>query len=199
MMENDEYLKKRMRVDAGEAFLLDLRGGDVPYKEGNAAAVDFRCPNDVVLNMPWMCMGRGHVNLHLGMEMPKNIGLDIRSRSGFTDKGLLCNVAFIGKDDEQVGYMTNVRADVDVRLGLVDSDYRGDIGSLYRVNSERYMPTRDSKFELRDNYCYHVFVIPKGTRICQGAFRKVEDLDYELGKLDEKTNRGGGYGHGGAK
>ena len=141
-MKDKEYLKKRDRIDAGEACMLDLRGGDVSYVEGNAAAVDFMCSKDVLLNMPWMRMGRGHINIAIGTKMPKNIGLDIRSRSGFTDKGLLCNVAFIGKGDVQVDYMTNVRADVDIRLGLVDSDYCGDIGAFYRVNSDRYMPTR---------------------------------------------------------
>lgn len=87
-------------------------------------------------------MGRGHINLHLGIELPKDVGLDIRSRSGFTDKGMEVDVAFIGKNETQVGYMTNVRADIDICLGLVDEDYRNDIGALYRVNSDRYMPTR---------------------------------------------------------
>lgn len=93
-------------VAQGKAYVLDLRGGRVPYKEGNAAAVDFYCPQDVVLNMPWVKMGRGHINLHLGVELPKGVGLDIRSRSGFTDKGLEVDVAFIGKNETQVGYMT---------------------------------------------------------------------------------------------
>lgn len=105
----DKELTKKL-VEQGKAYVLDLRGGSVPYKEGNAAAVDFYCPQDVVLNMPWAKMGRGHINLHLGVELPKDVGLDIRSRSGFTDKGMEVDVAFIGKNETQVGYMTNVRA-----------------------------------------------------------------------------------------
>lgn len=186
-------------VAQGKAYVLDLRGGSVPYKEGNAAAVDFYCPQDVVLNMPWVKMGRGHINLHLGIELPKGVGLDIRSRSGFTDKGMEVDVAFIGKNETQVGYMTNVRADIDIYLGLVDEDYRNDIGALYRVNSDRYMPTKDSKFKLDSDYEYYVFVVKKGTRVCQGAFRKVENPDCILGELNMENNRGGGYGHGGTK
>ena len=166
----DKELIKKL-VAQGKAYVLDLRGGRVPYKEGNAAAVDFYCPQDVVLNMPWVKMGRGHINLHLGVELPKDVGLDIRSRSGFTDKGMQVDVAFIGKNETQVGYMTNVRADIDICLGLVDEDYRE----------------------------YYVFVVKKGTRICQGAFRKVENPDCILGELNMENNRGGGYGHGGAK
>lgn len=66
----DKELIKKL-VAQGKAYVLDLRGGSVPYKEGNAAAVDFYCPQDVVLNMPWVKMGRGHINLHLGIELPK--------------------------------------------------------------------------------------------------------------------------------
>ena len=164
-------------VAQGKAYVLDLRGGSVPYKEGNAAAVDFYCPQDVVLNMPWVKMGRGHINLHLGIELPKGVGLDIRSRSGFTDKGLEVDVVFIGKNETQVGYMTNVRADF----------------------HNRYMPTKDSKFKLDSDYEYYVFVVKKGTRVCQGAFRKVENPDCILGELNMENNRGGGYGHGGTK
>ena len=95
--------------------------------------------------------------------------------------------------------MTKVRADVDICLGLVDEDYRGDIGALYWVNSERYMPTKDSQFKLDDDYEYYVFVVKKGTRVCQGAFRKVENPECILGELNMENNRGGGYGHGGTK
>lgn len=178
---------------------IDVRGGMPPVRKACAAAYDFKCPQDVVLNMPWMRLGRGHVNLKLGLELPHDIGLDMRSRSGFEDKGTLLDVAYIGENEQQVGYMTNVRADVDMKLGLVDEDYRGDIGSLYRVCSDRYMPTKDSKFRLDSDYLYHVFVIPKGTRICQGAFRKVENPSFECGELDKSNDRGGGYGHSGAK
>lgn len=171
----------------------------MPSKEGNAAAIDFKLSRDVVLNMPWMNMGRGHIDLELGVELPPNIGLDVRSRSGFTNKGMLLNVMYIDKDGCQVGFMTNVRADVDIVLGLVDSDYRDNIGALFRVNTDRYMPTKDSVFKLDADYCYHVFYVPKGTRICQGAFRKVENLEPILGELDRSNDRGGGFGHGGAR
>lgn len=179
-------------------YVLDLRGGRTPYKVGNAAAVDFYCPRDVTLNMPWCHMGRGHINLKFGVQLPKDIGLDIRPRSGFTNNGMELNVVFFNDFDEKVGYMTNVRADVDVIIGLVDEDYRGEVGALYKVNSDRYSPTPKSKFSLSEPYSYYVFVVPEGTRVCQGAFRKAENLEYKLGELDMSTNRGGGYGHSGS-
>ena len=49
------------------------------------------------------------------------------------------------------------------------------------------------------DYEYYVFVVKKGTRVCQGAFRKVENPDCILGELNMENNRGGGYGHGGTK
>ena len=39
----------------------------------------------------------------------------------------------------------------------------------------------------------------RGGRVCQGAFRKVENPDCILGELNMENNRGGGYGHGGTK
>lgn len=180
-------------------YILDLRGGKVPHKEGKAAAVDFYCPEDTVLNMPWYKMGRGIINLKLGIQLPKDVGLDIRSRSGFSSKGMIADVVFFNDKDELVGRMTNVRADIDIKLGLVDEDYKGDVGAIYKVNSENYMPTIDTEFKLHDNPAYMTFVIPKGVRVCQGAFRKVENLSYNLGQLDWSDDRGGGFGHGGAR
>ena len=180
-------------------YILDLRGGQVPHKEGKAAAVDFYCPEDTVLNMPWYKMGRGVINLKLGIQLPEGIGLDMRARSGFSCKGMAVDIAYFNDKDEYVGKMTNVRADVDIELGLVDEDYKGDVGAIYKVNSELYTPTMDTEFELHDTPAYMTFVVPKGTRVCQGAFRKVENLGYQLGELDWSDDRGGGFGHGGAK
>ncbi len=107
--------------------------------------------------------------------------------------------AFIGKNETQVGYMTNVRADIDICLGLVDEDYRNDIGALYRVIPTvicRQRIANQTRFRI---YEYYVFVVKKGTRVCQGAFRKVENPDCILGELNMENNRGGGYGHGGTK
>ena len=190
--------KEAKNMDQNKEYILDLRGGKTPHREGKAAAVDFYCPEDVTLNMPWCHMGRGHINLRFGVQLPPNIGLDIRSRSGFSNKGMELDVAFFNDMDEKVGYMTHVRADVDVVLGLVDEDYKGDVGALYKVNSDRYMPTAKSEFELNEDYSYYTFVIPRGTRVCQGAFRKAENLEYKLGSLDMSDDRGGGYGHGGS-
>lgn len=179
--------------------ILDLKGGKFPYKEGHAAAVDFYCPKNVVLNMPWQNLGRGHIDLKIGIELPRNIGLDMRSRSGFTDKGTLVDVLFLTKEGYRAGSLTNVRADIDIQLGLVDEDYRGNIGALYHVNSTNYQPTPESELVLDEDYDHIVFMIRKDVRICQGAFRKVENMKFKLGKLDMTRNRGGGYGHGGVK
>lgn len=181
------------------SYKLDLRGGQTPHKEGNAAAVDFYCPENTYLNMPWQNLGRGHIDLKFGVELPSGIGLDMRSRSGFSNKGLLVDVIFIDKGGVRVGSMTNVRADVDIVLGLVDEDYRGNVGALYRVNSSNYRPTPESELVLDQDYDHIVFMVRQGVRICQGAFRKAENLDYELGALNNEVNRGGGFGHGGVK
>lgn len=180
-------------------YILDLRGGEVPEKKGKAAAVDFKCPKEVTLNMPWVNMGRGVINLEVGIQLPPNVGLDMRSRSGFTINGMRCDVVYFDEQDEKVGLITDVNVDADIQLGLVDEDYKQNIGALYKVNSCNFMPTPDSKIEINGKCSYFVFVVRAGIRICQGAFRKVENLEYELGKLDMSDDRGGGYGHTGIK
>ena len=147
------------------SYKLDLRGGQVPYKEGNAAAVDFYCPKNTYLNMPWQNLGRGHIDLALGVELPNGIGLDMRSRSGFANKGMTVDVIFIDKGGVRVGSITNVRADIDIQLGLVDEDYRGNIGALYHVNSCNYYPTPESELILEKEFDHIVFMVRKGVRI----------------------------------
>lgn len=180
-------------------YILDLRGGQVPEKMGRAAAVDFRCPKDVTLNMPWVNMGRGVINLEVGVQLPPGVGLDMRSRSGFTIRGIRCDVVYFDEQDEKVGTITDVNVDADIQLGLVDEDFRNNIGALYKVNSYNFLPTPDSKIDINGKCSHFAFVVRKGIRICQGAFRKVEDLDYELGELDMSVDIGGGYGHTGVR
>lgn len=180
-------------------YKLDLRGGVVPERKGKAAAVDFKCPKDVTLNMPWVNMGRGVIDLHVGIQLPPETGLDMRARSGFTINGVRCDVVYFDDRDDEVGRITEVDADVDIQLGLVDEDFKGNVGALYKVNSLNFLPTTFSVMEMDGRASYFVFVIKRDTRICQGAFRKVENLEYELGKLDMDDDRGGGYGHSGVK
>lgn len=142
---------KRLSEDA----LLPVKATD------GAACFDLYVPKDTPI-----CKGRNIVQLDLAIELPHGTYAEVRPRSGFSAKGM---------ED-----ITGCRRDADVLHGIVDEDYRGNIGVIIR--SEDY------------------FIIKKGTRIAQmliGEYRQCE-----FAEVDDlsSTDRGeGGFGHTGTK
>jgi dUTP pyrophosphatase len=142
---------KRLSEDA----LLPVKATD------GAACFDLYVPKDTPI-----CKGRNVVQLDLAIELPHGTYAEVRPRSGFSAKGM---------ED-----ITGCRRDADVLHGIVDEDYRGNIGVIIR--SEDY------------------FIIKKGTRIAQmliGEYRQCE-----FAEVDDlsSTDRGeGGFGHTGTK
>lgn len=142
---------KRLSEDA----LLPVKATD------GAACFDLYVPKDTPI-----CKGRNIVQLDLAIELPRGTYAEVRPRSGFSAKGM---------ED-----ITGCRRDADVLHGIVDEDYRGNIGVIIR--SEDY------------------FIIKKGTRIAQmliGEYRQCE-----FAEVDDlsSTDRGeGGFGHTGTK
>lgn len=142
---------KRLSEDA----LLPVKATD------GAACFDLYVPKDTPI-----CKGRNVVHLDLAIELPHGTYAEVRPRSGFSAKGM---------ED-----ITGCRRDADVLHGIVDEDYRGNIGVIIR--SEDY------------------FIIKKGTRIAQmliGEYRQCE-----FAEVDDlsSTDRGeGGFGHTGTK
>lgn len=68
--------------------------------------------------------------------------------------------------------------------GLVDSDYRGEVGVVLHNASPHHHPD---------------FIIKKGDRIAQLMFKKVADTEIELVDSLDETDRGeGGFGSTGA-
>lgn len=177
-----------------------VEGAQIPTKAfANDGAFDCVCPKDTHINMPWKKFGRGFIDLGFITEMPSDLSCTPQSRSGYTAKGLEATVLF-WKDDKIVGQLSHCRVDADVKLGLVDSQYRNNWGALYQVNSDKYMPTSKSQFvwlEDEATESTHVtFVVKAGTRICQIMFHQNIDVTMnDSEEIDMQNNRGGGFGH----
>ena len=142
---------KRLSEDA----LIPVRATD------GAACFDLYTPKEFAVQK-----GRNIIPLDLSIELPAGTYAEIRPRSGFSAKGF-----------EDVH---GCRKDADVLHGIVDEDFRGNIGVL--VRSEDY------------------FVVAKGTRIAQMLI--AEYLPCELEEVEElsTTDRGaGGFGSTGIK
>lgn len=138
-----------------EEALLPVKATD------GAACFDLYVPKDTAI-----CKGRNVVQLDLAIELPHGAYAEVRPRSGFSAKGM---------ED-----ITGCRRDADVLHGIVDEDYRGNIGVIIR--SEDY------------------FVIRKGTRIAQmliGEYRQCKFV--EVDDLSSTDRGEGGFGHTGTK
>lgn len=138
-----------------ENALVPVRATD------GAACFDLYVPNDTPIQK-----GRNIIPLDLAIELPHGTYAEIRPRSGFSAKGF-----------EDV---TGCRRDADVLHGIVDADYRGNIGVI--VRSEDY------------------FIVGKGTRVAQmliGSYIPCELT--EVRELSETDRQSGGFGSTGTR
>lgn len=142
---------KRLSEDA----LIPMRATD------GAACFDLYVPKDTPVQK-----GRNIIPLDIAIELPQGVYAEIRPRSGFSAKGF-----------EDV---TGCRRDADVLHGIVDADYRGNIGVI--VRSEDY------------------FIVGKGTRVAQmliGSYIPCELT--EVSELSETDRQSGGFGSTGTR
>lgn len=113
------------------------------------------------------------VRTGLAIELPHGYAADVRPRSGFSAKGIEA-ITLSGKSTD--------RYDADVLLGLIDEDYRGEIGIIVK------------------NSGYRSFVIPAGTRLAQLCIHKVESTTLvEAKELSSTARAAGGFGSTGTK
>ena len=140
---------------------------------------DLYLPYDIVVNP-----GRHILPLNFKIEMPVGIYGTITPRSGFSAKGMegveipgnvpchLMEQLFNHHDAEDfIG-----RYDIDVLIGRIDSDYRGEVGVIVKSNEKN-----------------PIFLFG-GTRIAQMIFQRYEQVDFtEVSELSETERGEGGF------
>ena len=147
---------------------IKLNGGMMPQKQHEGdAAFDLYVPEDVELSY-----GRQKVDMKFALELPKGKAAIIQPRSGCSLKGI--------EVTNPVNGLTFF-IDADVKIGLVDSNYRDDVGTILQV---RQIPVMGKE----------KWVVRKGSRISQ--MRIVDVPEVELIESDElsTTERDGGFG-----
>lgn len=162
---------------------IQLRGGILPTKAtSGAAAYDLYVPEDVVLER-----GRQIIDLKFGIELPHGYAATIQPRSGFSAKGIEVDEHF-DPFGCGAGDITTVRIDGDVIRGLIDEDYRGNVGVIVNV-AACCLPFDDGYWLLK-----------KGTRIAQMQIVEVPQVDLvEVEELSETDRGEGGFGSTGTK
>lgn len=132
-----------------------LEGGIMPvYKTKGAACAD--CYARVDVNIP--AGKRALVPLGFCIELPEGYEAEIRPRSGNSKNG------------------------VDVSLGTVDCDYRGEVMACVVNNLGEGL------------------AVEKGSRVCQMKIQKAEQFKFvQVEELSETERGQGGFGHTGLK
>ena len=146
---------------------IKLNGGMMPQKQHEGdAAFDLYVPEDIEVGF-----GRRVVNMKFALELPKGKAAIIQPRSGCSLRGIEVYNALTRKTH----YI-----DADVKIGLVDSNYRDNVGTLLQVRSIQVLG--------------EAWIIKKGSRISQ--MRIVDVPEIELIEADElsATDRDGGFG-----
>lgn len=160
---------------------IKLNGGIMPKKQHeNDAAFDLYVPENIELSE-----GRQVIDLMFSMELPHGYAATIQPRSGFSAKGFEVDVIYYDR------YGTTChdykRIDGDVIRGLVDENYRGNVGVILNVvEKKKDISTRWS--------------LSKGTRIAQMQIVKVPEVVLvEVEELSESERADGGFGSTGTK
>lgn len=129
-----------------------------------SAAYDAFIPNEIKLRY-----GKQIIPLGWACSMPISLEMNSRTRAGYAAKGLLVHIKGV-----------EIRIDADVRLGLIDSDYRDEVGVIIDV--------KDPVAYLNDVFLH------RGQALGQIEFVQVPETNFvEVDELDE-TERIGGFG-----
>lgn len=126
-----------------------------------AAAYDLYVPEDTTVHM-----GRNVIKLGITMQLPADYAAEVEPRSGYSSKG------FEGVTLSD----TERRFDCDVIHGLIDEDYRGEVGVIIRN-------------------CDEPFVVKRGQRIAQMIIHKIDQTTLvEVAELDATQRGTDGFG-----
>lgn len=118
---------------------------------------------------------RCYISLGFRIQLPPNMKLLIQPRSGMSGKGMVIHVWY--PTWMRLGYLGNVRENLDVILGLIDSDYGEEVHAI--VKSGRWKWKNRILRALGFRFFIHV-----GDRICQGAFTYVPSINLVDGPVN---------------
>ena len=155
-----------------EQIKIKLNGGIMPQKATKgSAAFDIYVPEDVEIGH-----GRQVIDMKFAMEMPENKAALIKPRSGCTLRGIEVLNTVTGKTH---------CIDAEVKIGLIDSDYRKNVGTLLQVYDVPVLGER--------------WIIQKGSRISQMRIVEVPSVELVLAEMLSVTGRDGGFGSTGVR
>lgn len=154
-----------------EKIVIELCGGRMPEKAHDAdAAYDVFTKEDIIIK-DWE---RYAIPLGFKMQLPKHLAAVIQPRSGMSSKGMYAQIQRCDGSREET------RVDADVKLGLIDSGYTGEVNAIVKTFgigsyvSKIIIPAGTKIAQMR------IVEIPN-TELVSGIIKKEEDNDNKRG------------------
>lgn len=164
-----------------EKIVIELCGGRMPEKAfGHDAAYDVFTKEDVKV-CDW---SRYAIPLGFKIQLPKHLAAVIQPRSGMSSNGLYARKHYKGERIE-------VRIDADVKIGLIDSGYTGEVSAIVKT------------FGI-GSYLSKNIIIPAGTKIAQMRIVEIPNTELVSGVIkkdenDDKKRGDNGFNSSGVK
>ena len=151
--------------DFTHTIKIELCGGCVPQrKHVGDACYDLFVPEDTELKD-----GRQVINLGIKIQLPHGFCAHIRPRSGYASQGI------------EIKNSTKPH-DADVITGIIDENYRGEIGVI--VDNHKWRVMDENGKIVRP-------IVAKGTRIAQMEIVRVPQTEFQIvDHLDPNEYRG---------
>ena len=149
-----------------EKIVIELCGGRMPEKAHDAdAAYDVFTKEDTIIS-DW---NRYAIPLGFKIQLPKHLAAVIQPRSGMSSIGMYAQQLY------EDGFTKEVRIDADVKLGLIDSGYTGEVTAIVKTfGIGSYLPKN--------------IIIPAGTRIAQMRIVEIPNTELVSGVIKEEEN-----------
>lgn len=165
-----------------EKIVIELCGGRMPEKAHDAdAAYDVFTKEDVKV----LDYERYAIPLGFKIQLPKHLAAVIQPRSGMSSIGMYAQQLY--KD----GFTKEVRIDADVKLGLIDSGYTGEVRAILKTCCVENLGVK--------SVC-----IPAGTKIAQMRIVEIPNTELVSGVIkiqenDDKKRGDNGFNSSGVK
>lgn len=148
-----------------EKIVIELCGGRMPEKAHDSdAAYDVFTKEDVKVYDWDRCI----IPLGFKIQLPKHLAAVIQPRSGMSSKGLYA------RRKQFKGEFVDVRIDADVKIGLVDSGYTGEVNAIVKT------------FGI-GSYLSKI-IIPAGTKIAQMRIVEIPNAELVNGVIKKEEN-----------
>lgn len=148
-----------------EKIVIELCGGKMPVKTYDVdAAYDVFTKEDIIIK-DWE---RYAIPLGFKMQLPKHLAAVIQPRSGMSSKGMYAQIQHCDGSREET------RVDADVKLGLIDSGYTGEVKAIVKT------------FGI-GSYLSKI-IIPAGTKIAQMRIVEIPNTELVSGVIKKEEN-----------